>query len=40
MGSRASEIGTLGTIPSPSEEYTLTTFTGGSTFLRIMIAGG
>ena len=40
-GPGASEIGTLGTIPSPSEEYTLTaTFTGGSTFLRIMIAGG
>ena len=36
-----SEMGTLGTIEYPSEEYTLTaTFTGGSTYLRLMIAGG
>jgi len=40
-GPGASEMGTLGTIPYPSGEYTLTaTFTGGSTFLRVMIAGG
>tara|TARA_B100001123_G_scaffold273960_1_gene304892 strand:+ start:4222 stop:5181 length:960 start_codon:yes stop_codon:yes gene_type:complete len=40
-GPGASEMGTLGTIPYPSEEYTLTaTFTGGSTYLRVMIAGG
>ena len=40
-GPGASEMGTLGIIPYPSEEYTLTaTFTGGSTYLRLMIAGG
>lgn len=40
-GPGASEMGTLGTIPYPSGEYTLTaTFTGGSTFLRVRIAGG
>ena len=40
-GPGASEMGTLGTIPYPSEEYTLTaTFTGGSTYLRVIIAGG
>lgn len=39
-GPGASEYGTLGTIPYPSEEYTLTlTFT-GSTHLRLIIAGG
>ena len=39
-GPGASESGTLGTIPYPSEEYTLTlTFT-GNTYLRLMIAGG
>ena len=40
-GPGASEYGTLGTIPYPSGEYTLTaSFTGGSTFLRTIIAGG
>ena len=40
-GPGASEMGTLGTIPYPSGEYTLTaTFTGGSTFLRVRVAGG
>ena len=40
-GPGASEMGTLGTIPYPSEEYTLTaTFTGSSTFFRIRVAGG
>lgn len=40
-GPGASEMGTLGTIPYPSGEYTLTaTFTGSSTFLRVRIAGG
>ncbi len=39
-GPGSSESGTLGTIPYPSEEYTLTlTFTGES-FLRIIVAGG
>lgn len=39
-GPGASESGTLGTIPYPSEEYTLTaTFTGES-YLRLMFAGG
>lgn len=39
-GPGASEYGTLGTIPYPSEEYTLTlTFT-GNTHLRLRIAGG
>lgn len=39
-GPGASEYGTLGTIPYPSEEYTLTlTFT-GNTHLRLNIAGG
>ena len=39
-GPGASESGTLGTIPYPSEEYTLTaTFTGDS-YLRLKIAGG
>tara|TARA_B100000029_G_scaffold237590_1_gene234659 strand:+ start:1119 stop:2078 length:960 start_codon:yes stop_codon:yes gene_type:complete len=39
-GPGASEYGTLGTIPYPSEEYTLTlTFT-GDTHLRLRIAGG
>ena len=40
-GPGASEMGTLGTIPYPSGEYTLTaTFTGGTTFLRVRVAGG
>ena len=40
-GPGASEMGTLGTIPYPSGEYTLTaTFTGGTTFLGVRIAGG
>ena len=40
-GPGSSEMGTLGTIPYPSGEYTLTaTFTGSSTFLRVWIAGG
>ena len=39
-GPGASESGTLGTIPYPSEEYTLTaTFTGDS-YLRLIFAGG
>ena len=39
-GPGAEELGTLGTIPYPSEEYTLTlTFT-GNTNLRLKIAGG
>ena len=39
-GTGASESGTLGTIPYPSEEYTLTaTFTGDS-YLRLIFAGG
>ncbi len=39
-GPGTSEYGTLGTIPYPSEEYTLTlTFT-GNTHLRLKIAGG
>ena len=37
----SSEMGTLGTISYPSEEYTLTaTFSGGSAYLRLIIAGG
>lgn len=40
-GPGASEFGTLGTIPYPSEEYTLTaSFTGDSTYLRVRVAGG
>ena len=40
-GPEASEFGTLGTIPYPSGEYTLTaSFTGGSTYLRVRVAGG
>ena len=40
-GPGSSEMGTLGTIPYPSGEYTLTaSFTGGSTFLRVKVAGG
>ena len=39
-GPGSSESGTLGTIPYPSEEYTLTaTFTGDS-MLRLIFAGG
>ena len=39
-GPGAEEYGTLGTLPYPSEEYTLTlTFT-GDTHLRIHVAGG
>ena len=39
-GPGASEYGTLGTIPYPSEEYTLTATFTGDTYLRIRIAGG
>jgi len=39
-GPGASESGTLGTIPYPSEEYTLTASFTGDTYLRLMIAGG
>jgi len=39
-GPGSSESGTLGTIPYPSEEYTLTASFTGDTYLRLMIAGG
>jgi hypothetical protein len=39
-GPGASEMGTLGTIPYPSGEYTLTATFTGSTYLRVRIAGG
>jgi len=39
-GPGSSESGTLGTIPSPSGEYTLTASFTGQTELSIMIAGG
>ena len=39
-GPGASESGTLGTIPSPSGEYTLTASFTGQTELDVMIAGG
>ena len=39
-GPGASELGTLGTIPYPSGEYTLTATFTGSTYLRVRIAGG
>jgi len=40
-GPGASEWGTLGTIPYPSGEYTMTaTFTGSSTFLKVRISAG
>ena len=39
-GPGASEYGTLGTIPYPSEEYTLTATFTGDNYLRIKIAGG
>ena len=39
-GPGASELGTLGTIPYPSGEYTLTATFTGSTYLRVKIAGG
>jgi len=39
-GPGASESGTLGTIPYPSEEYTLTATFTGDTYLRLKIAGG
>ncbi len=39
-GPGASELGTMGTIPYPSGEYTLTVTFTGSTYLRVRIAGG
>ena len=39
-GSGAEETGTLGTIPYPSQEYTLTVIFTGDTHLRILLAGG
>ena len=39
-GPGSSEMGTLGTIPYPSGEYTLTATFTGSTYLRVIIAGG
>ncbi|HJM18415.1 MAG TPA: hypothetical protein QF703_02670 [Candidatus Thalassarchaeaceae archaeon] len=40
-GPGASEWGTMGTIPYPSGEYTMTaTFTGSSTYLRVRISAG
>jgi hypothetical protein len=39
-GPGAEETGTLGTIPYPSEDYTLTATFTGDTHLRILIAGG
>tara|TARA_B100000405_G_scaffold97029_1_gene67529 strand:+ start:9173 stop:10135 length:963 start_codon:yes stop_codon:yes gene_type:complete len=39
-GPGAEETGTLGTIPYPSQEYTLTATFTGDTHLRILIAGG
>ncbi len=39
-GPGASELGTMGTIPFPSGEYTLTVTFTGSTYLRVRIAGG
>ncbi len=39
-GPGASEMGTLGTIPYPSGEYTLTATFTGTAFLRVIIAGG
>ena len=39
-GPGAEETGTLGTIPYPSEEYTLTATFTGNTHLRILLAGG
>ena len=39
-GPDSSEMGTLGTISYPSGEYTLTATFTGSTYLRVIIAGG
>ena len=39
-GPGAEETGTLGTIPYPSQEYTLTVTFTGDTHLRILLAGG
>ena len=39
-GPGSSESGTLGTIPYPSEEYTLTATFTGDTMLRLIFAGG
>ena len=39
-GPGAEETGTLGTIPYPSKEYTLTATFTGNTHLRILLAGG
>ena len=39
-GPGAEETGTLGTIPYPSQEYTLTATFTGDTHLRILLAGG
>jgi hypothetical protein len=39
-GPGASESGTLGTIPYPSEEYTLTATFTGENYLRLIFAGG
>ena len=39
-GPGAEETGTLGTIPYPSEDYTLTATFTGDTHLRILLAGG
>ena len=39
-GPGAEETGTLGTIPYPSEDYTLTATFIGVTPLRILLAGG
>ena len=39
-GPGSSELGTLGTIPYPSEEYTLTATLTGNSMLRLIFAGG
>jgi hypothetical protein len=39
-GPESSELGTLGTIPYPSEEYTLTATLTGNSMLRLIFAGG
>tara|TARA_B100000900_G_scaffold292477_1_gene251288 strand:- start:2176 stop:3138 length:963 start_codon:yes stop_codon:yes gene_type:complete len=39
-GPGAEETGTLGTIPYPSQEYTLSVTFSGDTYLRILLAGG
>jgi hypothetical protein len=39
-GPGSTESGTLGTIPYPSEEYTLTLTFSGESYFRFIVAGG